>query len=75
MFCQIAAMNEKAGDNVLTNYECVNVYNEQVHKSTRTYKYSYIKVLVHISARTYKYLYRRNGGEELQGAITGYHLY
>ena len=59
MFCRITAMNEKAGDNVLTNYEYINVYNEQVH----------------ISTRTYKYLYMRNGGEELQGAITGYHLY
>ena len=55
MFCRITAMNEKAGDNVLTNYESINVYNEQVHKC-------------------FPELFG-NGGEELQGAITGYHLY
>ncbi|NBJ93425.1 hypothetical protein D5281_12690 [bacterium 1xD42-62] len=29
-FYRIAAMNEKVWDNVLTNYEYINVYNEQV---------------------------------------------
>lgn len=32
LFCRIAAMNEKGRDNVLTNCESINVYNEQVHE-------------------------------------------
>ena len=31
-FCRFSAMNEATMDNVLTNYESINVYNEQVHK-------------------------------------------
>lgn len=34
-FCRFTAMNEPLGDNVLTNYEDINVYNEQVHKKWR----------------------------------------
>lgn len=33
--CHIGAMNKASEDNVLTNYEEVNVYNEQVHKKWR----------------------------------------
>ena len=29
-FCRISAINEAVVDNVLTNYESINVYNEQV---------------------------------------------
>ncbi len=34
-FCRFGAMNEWAGDNVLTNYERFNVYNELVRKKWR----------------------------------------
>ncbi len=34
-FCRFRAMNEQVRDNVLTNYERLNVYNELVRKKWR----------------------------------------
>ncbi len=35
LFCRNGAMNKALGDNVLTNYESLNVYNELVRKKWR----------------------------------------